>query len=365
MIKVIRIFANSDLITDQRIHRAALSLTKAGFDVIVIGRKPLKPTDGSSSKPYQVKYIKTLFSTGPLFYVAFNFRIFTSLIFSRFSAVYANDLDTLPGCCLAATLRIKPLVYDSHELFTEIPELLNRPIKKLIWHLTEKICIKNAKRIFVVSESISEELKERYKVNPIVIKNLPIRKEIEAFKDKRPTLIYQGSLNIGRGVEIAIDMMNYLTCYRLVIAGSGDIEFELRKRMLDQKLFDRVEFIGRINPDELYRLTCTAWLGLSLEEDMGLNYRYALPNKLFDYIAAQVPVLVSDLPEMSNLVNTYGVGLIAKSRNAKELADQVADFFEDKNLREQITKNVQKASVELQWSKEEEKLVNHIKEILY
>ena len=256
------------------------------------------------------------------------------------------------------------MIYDSHELFTEIPELINRPLKKMIWRLSESIFIRKAKYVFTVSESISEELNKRYKVNPIVIRNLPIRKEIEAFKDNRPTIIYQGSLNMGRGIEVAIDMMNHLTCYRLIIAGSGYYEFELRKRMLDQRLFDRVEFIGCLTPEDLYRLTCTAWLGLSLEEDMGLNYKFALPNKVFDYVAAQVPVLVSNLPEMVKLVNNYGIGLIAKSRNPRELADQVADFFEDKNLREQVSKNVQKASIELQWNKEEHKLIAPIKELL-
>ena len=363
MKRTIRIYANSDLVTDQRVHRTATSLSNLGYNVVVIGRKP-ENSSSSNGKPYKVKHIKPLFSKGPLFYISFNFRIFLSLIFSKVSLVYANDLDTLPGCSLGAMFRFKKMVYDSHELFTEIPELINRPLKRMIWRLTEFVFIKRAKYVFTVSDSVSNELHKRYNVNPIVVRNLPIRKEIEAFKDKQPTLIYQGSLNIGRGVELAIDMMNYLTCYRLIIVGTGDIEIELRKRMLDQKLFDRVEFAGRLSPEELYRLTCTAWLGLSLEEDMGLNYKFALPNKLFDYVAAQVPVLVSDLPEMVKLVNNYGIGLVAKSRNPRELADQVADFFEDKNLREQITKNVQKASVELEWSKEEHKLLAPLKTLL-
>ncbi len=363
MKRTIRIYANSDLVTDQRVHRTANSLFNQGYNVVVIGRKPINSSI-SNNKPYKVKYIKPLFLKGPLFYISFNFRIFISLLFSRVSLVYANDLDTLPGCSLGAIFRFKKMVYDSHELFTEIPELVNRPLKRIIWRLTESIFIKKAKYVFTVSDSVSNELNKRYNVSPIVVRNLPIRKDIEAFKDKQPTLIYQGSLNIGRGIELAIDMMNYLTCYRLIIVGTGDIEIELRKRMLDQKLFDRVEFAGRLSPEELYRLTCTAWLGLSLEEDMGLNYKFALPNKLFDYVAAQVPVLVSDLPEMVKLVNNYGIGLVAKSRNPRELADQVADFFEDKNLREQITKNVQKASVELEWSKEEHKLLAPLKTLL-
>lgn len=363
MNRTIRIYATSDLITDQRVHRTATSLAKVGLSVIVTGRKPLS-NSFSNNRIYKVKHIKCVFSQGPLFYFFFNIRIFLSLLFSKFSVAYANDLDTLPGCWLASVVRFKPLIYDSHELFAEVPELISHPIKRIIWRLVERICIRKAKFVFTVSDGVANELNRRYRVKPIVIRNVPVRRETEAFKDQRPTLIYQGALNKGRGVEIAIDMMNTLTCYRLVIAGKGDIEIELRQRMLNQKLFDRVEFVGRINPDDLYRLTSTAWIGLSLEEDMGLNYRYALPNKVFDYIAAQVPVLVSNLPEMRKIVDDFGVGIIANSRDPRELANQVADFFEDKKLMESVSVNVQKASIELQWSNEESKLVEPIRSLL-
>lgn len=363
MKRSIRIYATSDLITDQRVHRTATALSNAGFSVIVFGRKPIAKKN-IIERPYTVKYIGNIIQKGPIFYLFFNFKIFISLIFSRFSAVYANDLDTLPGCSMAAFLRLKPLIYDSHELFTEIPELINRPLKRMIWKITERIFIKKTSYVFTVSEGVANELYRRYKVKPIVIRNVPQKREIEAFKDKRPTLIYQGSLNIGRGIELAIDMMNYLTCYRLIIVGSGDIEIDLRKRMLDQNLFDRVEFAGRMNPEDLYKVTSTAWLGLSLEEDMGLNYRYALPNKIFDYISAQVPVLVSNLPEMQKIVDNYGVGIVAKSREADVLANQVADLFENKKRMEEISNNVKKASIELQWNNEEIKLVAPIKSLL-
>ena len=362
MNKTIRVYATSDLITDQRVHRAATSIYNVGFKVVVTGRKP-RYTNADISKPYRTKYITCVVSRGPLFYLLFNIRIFFSLVFTKYAAIYANDLDTLPGCWLASLIRLKPLIYDSHELFAEVPELIGHSVKQKIWRHTEKICIKRAKFVFTVSNGVAEELHKRYNVKPIVVRNLPFKRSIESFKDKRPTLIYQGALNIGRGIELAIDAMKFLPCYRLIIAGTGDIEIELRQRVLDGQLFDRVEFAGRIKPEELHRLTCTAWLGLSLEEDMGLNYRYALPNKIFDYIAASVPVLVSDLPEMSNLVEEYGVGIVVKSRDAKDLADLITSFIGDEKLRERMEHNIQKVSMELTWGKEEVKLVEPIKSI--
>jgi len=362
MNRTIRVFATSDLITDQRVNRTAKSLSNAGFRVVVTGQKP-KIKSVQSNKPYEVRYIRCMVSKGPLFYFLFNVRIALSLIFARYSAVYANDLDTLPGCWIASVIRFKPLIYDSHELFPEVPELIGNPVKKMVWRIVEYICVKKAKLVFTVSNGVADELNRRYGVKPIVVRNLPQKREMESIRNSRPTLIYQGALNVGRGIELAIDTMNYLSCYKLIIVGAGDIEVELRKRVINQKLFDRIEFTGRLEPSDLHRLTSTAWLGLSLEEDMGLNYRYALPNKVFDYIAAEVPILVSDLPEMRSVVDEYHVGIVAKNRDPKELALQISDFIEDKKLRETVEKNLQRASMELLWSNEEHKLVDPIKQL--
>lgn len=355
----ISLFSTSYFVTDQRIQRIAMTLAEDGHSIKVYTRKH-KHFVANSNSSIRLKFIRTLFKKGPLFYLTYNLKIFIKILFSRVDVIYANDLDTLLGCWMGSVLRFKPLIYDSHELFTEVPELLKRPVVKSTWHIQEVLFIKRAKSVITVSEGVSNELSRRFKVQPVVIRNLPIRKEIEAFREKQPTLIYQGSLNVGRGLELAIEMMNYLTCYRLVIVGKGDIEVKLRKQMLDSNLFDRVQFLGQLPPEKLRTITPTAWLGLSLEEDMGLSYRYALPNKLFDYIAAQVPVLVSDLPEMRKVVEDFGVGIVAQSRNPKELANQVANLFEDKKKMDSIAANLKKASEVLNWQNESPKLVEVI-----
>lgn len=359
----INIYSTSYLATDQRVQRIANSLSAKGFTVKVFCRKHNAFSFNSSN--FKVKYIKTIFKKGPLFYLFYNTKIFSRILFSRVDIIYSNDLDTLPGCALGSLLRHKRLIYDSHELFTEVPELINRPIIKFIWRIQEKIFIKRAKAVITVSDGVANELAKRYKIKKIeVIRNLPVRTSTETFREKQPTLIYQGALNVGRGIELAIDTMKQLPCYKLLIIGTGDIEIKLRKQMLESNLFDRVQFLGQLTPDNLRLITPTAWLGLSLEEDMGLNYRYALPNKLFDYIAANVPVLVSDLPEMRKIVEEYEIGIVANSRNPIELANQIADLFDDKKRYESISKNVKKAAEQLTWQNEEPKLLNLINGII-
>lgn len=359
----ISIFSTSYFVTDQRIQRTALTLADEGHSIKVYSRKH-GHLDANISSRIKLKFIRTLFKKGPLFYLTYNIKILIKILFSRVDIIYANDLDTLLGCWMGSVAKFKPLIYDSHELFTEVPELINRPLVKTIWRVQETIFIKRVKTVITVSDGIANILEKRYKIKPLVIRNFPIRKEIEAFREKQPTLIYQGSLNTGRGLELAIGMMNYLTCYRLLIIGKGDIEVKLRKQMLDSNLFDRIQFLGQQAPEKLRTITPTAWLGISLEEDMGLNYRYALPNKLFDYIAAQVPVLVSNLPEMRKVVEEYGVGIVAQSRDPKELADQVANLFEDKEKMASIAANLKKASAVLCWQNESPKLVEAINSLM-
>jgi len=357
------IFASSDLVSDQRVHRTSLTLHQQGYNVLTIGRK-LKGTHKKADRKYTVKHFKMFFRKGFMFYFFFNVRIFFYLLFHRFDLVCSNDLDTLLGCRLGCALKGKPIVYDSHEFFTEVPELIGRPITKKIWLIIEKLCIKGIKFASTVSESIAVEYKKRYGVDMVVIRNLPFRNENFGHKSTRPTIIYQGCLNKGRGLELAIEMMQYLSCYYLIIVGKGDIELELRKKVLELNLSDRIEFRGRLSYEKLHELTSKAWLGISLEEDLGLNYRYALPNKLFDYIQAQIVVMVSDLPEMAKVVNDWGVGLIANSRNPKELADQVQDFFENREKREATANNLNVAYNALIWENEKSKFIELYKKAL-
>jgi glycosyltransferase involved in cell wall biosynthesis len=356
----VSIYTISTLTTDQRIQRAAGTLSRNGYQVTVFARKGRRSTSEKGFE-FDVKRLGCIFSGGPLFYLEFNVKIFINLLFTSTSLIYANDLDTLPGCWLASILKSTPLVYDSHELFTEIPELIGHPAKKRLWAIAEQVCIRRAKCVITVSEGIARELNLRYGVKPLVVRNLPGKqRDRAAIKEENPTLIYQGVLNVGRGLELAIDMMAYLSCCRLLVVGSGDVEASLRLRVVERGLSDRVEFLGVVDPQELPQVTGRAWLGLSLEEDMGLSYRYALPNKVFSYIACGVPVLVSDLPEMRSIVESYHVGIVATTRDTEKLAGIVTDFIENQKFRDDLVRNTIVASEVLCWDNESSALLDAV-----
>jgi glycosyltransferase involved in cell wall biosynthesis len=197
-----------------------------------------------------------------------------------------------------------------------------------------------------------------------VIRNLPFLKTTESApvvllkKKSEKIIIYQGVLNMGRGLEMAIKAMQYTENILLVIVGGGDVEDQLRELARSIGLPGKVTFTGRVAPDRLYEFTRQADLGISLEEDLGLNYRYALPNKVFDYIQAGVPVLVSDLPEVKSIVLQYGVGMVNTAKTPEELGVLFQYILEDEAKIQTWKRNLQKAAAELCWENEEPKLLN-------
>ena len=347
----------NDLVTDQRVHRVVDLLNAHDLEVFCIGRK-LKESPSLDHKAFKSRRFAMLFRKGPLFYAFFNTRLFFYLLFAARPALFiSNDLDTLPACFAASRMRRVKLIYDSHELFTQVPELIHRKRVQTIWKWLEYRYVTRLEHAITVSYSIGEIYRRLYKTRFRVVRNVPRKREpcpdivLKEELGGKKMIIYQGALNIGRGLEMIIDTMQYLENTVLMLVGSGDIEQELRTRVQKMGLDDRVIFRGRMKPVELFPITCAADLGLSLEEDRGLNYRYALPNKLFDYIQSRVPVLCTSLPEMTRIVRTFGVGVATEEREPEKLARLIRYMLEERSEGAWL-EALEKAAGELCWENE-------------
>lgn len=349
----------NDLVSDQRVHRIASALQAEGHQVSLIGR--LLPTSPAlSDRPYQTKRMKLRFTQGKFFYLEYNWRLFWVLLRSKNEIMVANDLDTLLANYLAAKLKGARLVYDTHEYFTEVPELIHRPRTRNIWLRLEKWLFPKLKTVYTVNSSIAEIYKEKYGVEVRVIKNVPLRQKISQSLSKENVLIYQGALNLGRGIQLMIDAMEYLPDCVLWIFGGGDLEQELKEHAAAKAWKNRVIFHGRYPFEQLFERTCQAKLGFSLEEDLGANYHFASPNKVYDYIQAGVPVLVSDLPEMRRTAEAFGVGEVLddEERNPKKLAARVVGMLANEEKYQSYVQNCMLAAAELNWEKEKKKLLS-------
>lgn len=348
----------NDVSGDQRIHRIASTLHEAGFKVTVIGRK-LPDSPPLSKQLYDIDRMKLWFRKGKLFYLEYNFRLFWKLIRTQADILNANDLDTLLANYWASKWKKVSLIYDSHEYFTEVPELIDRKLTRGIWLYLERRIFPKLKSVYTVNQALANIYHEKYNVSVSVIRNLPIAKKIAISKEKSPILIYQGALNLGRGIELMIDAMQHLPNYQLWIVGRGDVEQALKAQIQNLGLQNRVIMKGFIPWKELSDLTQQAKLGLSLECDMGENYRNATPNKLYDYIQAKVPVLVSDLPGMREIVSKYQVGAILKenARTPLLLAKVIESLLAQPEQYRTWVTHCLWASEELNWEQEKEKLI--------
>jgi glycosyltransferase involved in cell wall biosynthesis len=353
--KKIIVSVSNDLSNDQRIHRVCSSLIKLGYDVTLTGRKQSKSPQ--IEREYKTKRFRLLFNKGIFFYLCLNTRLFWYYIFNSFDVLLANDLDTLAAAGLTKIIKRKKLIYDSHELFTEVPELENKNFKKNIWLKIEKTFIRKADKSYTVCQSIADHYNTLYGIKMQVIRNLPISSPFpDDYTTRTSTLIYQGALNKDRGIEIMIEAMQFISGFKLIIAGKGDLEKKLKVLSKELKLDDRIKFTGNLNFEDLRQYTKTTKLGFSLEQGKSLNYKYSLPNKIFDYIQAGVPVVCSNYPEMSRIVNDFKLGLPINVKTGKELAEIINNLLSKPEQLLDFHNNCKIAAKELNWENEEKLL---------
>jgi len=362
MKKRVYIAVTNDLQTDQRVHKVCQTLLNAGYEPRLIGI--LKSNSKPLSRPYRVERFPMIFSRSCLFYAEYNIRLFFYLLASKADIILANDTDTLLAAYCAASLRRKPIVFDAHELYTEVPELVNRKVVKKIWQSIENLILPHIKYAYTVCQPIADIYKRRNGIQMSVVRNAPFlqkpcpeSKKTLSFPGKK-ILLYQGAINVGRGIEWVIDAMPHIPNAVFCIAGDGDILEQIRQQISDKKLEDKVVLLGRISLEELHKYTCSADLGISLLENRGLNYYYSLPNRIFDFVQAGVPVLATDFPEIRSIVEQYKIGVLTTDYSPENLASTIQstlDYWENKADKHQI---FDRAKKELCWENEEKTILN-------
>ena len=355
---------SSDLATDNRVHRNCTVLEELGYQVFLIGREK-KNSPRVPKRSYSYKRLKLLHEKGAFFYAALNIRLFVFLLYKKVDFVFANDLDTLPAAYLISKLKRKPILYDSHELFTEVPELVCRPKVQKCWLSIEKMLVTRLSEMITVNQSIAAIFEDRYKLPVSVVRNVPQRIQNLTAMDKKELgldqnefmLIIQGSgLNVQRGIEEAVLAMENLPNAVLFLVGDGDVLPALKKLVQEKQLQQKVRFVGRLPYAELMRYTAAADLGLALDKPLSLNYQLALPNKIFDYIQANTPILSSALIEIKQLLNAYDCGKVIDEVTPTQIANAVQSLMADKERMTQLKENCKIAAETEHWDTDKQVL---------
>lgn len=289
----------------------------------------------------------------------------------------ANDLDTLFPNYLVSKIKRIPLVYDTHELFCEVPELQQNPLKKKIWKGLERFLFPKMKYVFTVNDSIAKIYQEEYKIPVQVIRNMPrgksslapatelSRAELGLPEDKKIIILQGAGINMDRGAEEAVGAMRFIEGAMLLIIGSGDVIPSLKKMVSDQRLEGKVRFVDKIPFSLLGQYTRLADIGLTLDKDSNINYRYSLPNKLFDYIHAGIPVIGSDLVEVRRIIEQYKIGAVLTDNKLESLAEVLQKVLYDPEQMKIWKENTKLAARELCWEMEEGRIMDIFKEFLF
>lgn len=351
----------NDLSYDQRMIRICTSLTNAGYAVTLVGRKmpgsiPLR------SMPFRQKRLTCLFSKGIFFYAEYNLRLFLYLLFKPMDLVCAIDLDTILPCLWVSRLRGKKRVYDAHELFCEMKEVVSRPSVYRVWKKIEKIAVPKFRYGYTVNEPIAAEFSKMYGRNYTVIRNMPVLKPLSIPNRSERYVYYQGAVNEGRSFETLIPAMKDVKA-RLLIAGDGNFLRQARQSVKENRLENKVIFLGKVPPDQLSEYSQKAWIGITLFENNGLSNYYSLANRFFDYIHAAVPQLGVAYPVYEELNKTHPVAVLIKDLSSANIASHLNQLLQNDVLYQTLLNNCLVQRERLNWQQEEKKLLDFYQSI--
>ncbi|MES2777916.1 MAG: glycosyltransferase [Bacteroidota bacterium] len=352
---------------DQRMQRICSSVAKAGYTVVLVGRK-LPGSIPLISRPFGQKRLPAWFAKGKLSYIEYTIRLFCYLLFKKMDAICAIDLDTIMPCLYISKIKGIKRVYDAHELFTELKEVMSRPKIHKFWIWVEKNHVPKFKNGYTVNQFIAEELERRYDIKYSVVRNLPVAigNGQLAIGDKQGVIdkyrlpvgkffLYQGAVNEGRSFETLIPAMKHVNA-TLVIAGDGNFMDETKRLILEHKVAGKVICLGAVPPEELRLITPLAYYGLTLFESTGLNQYYSLANRFFDYIQAGIPQLCVGYPEYEAINSQYHIAYLVNDLSPASLSGTLNKLLEDDVVHRELKANCSIAAKELCWQNEEEKL---------
>jgi len=352
-----RIFltVTNDLTYDQRMDRICGSLAKAGYAVTLIGRKR-RTSSPHPPKDYNTKRLFCFFETGKSFYLEYNLRLLLFLLFNRFDIVCGIDLDTLLPAWMAGKIKRKPIVYDAHEYFTEMEEIVSRPRVQKVWKKLERFLLTKIQYAYTISTGYARMFEEEYGKKYGVVRNIT---RLSPLPDPLPDgeyLLYQGAVNVGRGLEPLVEAMQGISI-PLHICGKGDVYDQLQHQVAALGVDSKVVFHGYVKPEDLPTYTRKALIGFTLFSAKGLHHEYSMANRFFDYLHNGIPQIAMNYPEYRDFNQKYEVALLIDDMEPKTIEKAIHQLLEDKELYQRLRKNCLTAREEVNWAKESENLI--------
>lgn len=365
----------NDLVFDQRMQRICTSMVSFGYDVTLVGRE-MPNSPALHKMPFKQERLTLTKHKGKLFYLEYNYKLYNYLLAQEMDALCAIDLDTIVPVYLASKKKGIPRMYDAHEFFTEMIEVKRRPYIHFIWKKIEQWLVPKFEYGYTVGKAISDDLKLLYGVKYALVRNMPrlttpieksapipenIANILKAFHANcpapEPFILYQGAINEGRALLPMLEAMKEVKA-RMLMAGSGNMEAEVRNFIKKEGLEKKVFMCGNVAPSDLRYLTAYCFAGITLFDDFSKNQYYSLANKFFDYIMAHKPQVCVNYPEYAAILKQFPVAIPINNTQPGTIATALNNLMDDRVLYSSLQEQCKAASATLNWDNEELTLRN-------
>jgi glycosyltransferase involved in cell wall biosynthesis len=348
--------------------RICTSLANNGYKVTLVGRK-MKHSVQLTVKPFVQKRLTCFFHKGAAFYAEYNIRLLFWLMFQKADCICAIDLDTILPCLFVSKLKGTKRVYDAHELFCEMKEIVSRPSRYKLWKWIERFAVPRFANGYTVCQPIAREFKKMYGVNYGVVKNVPVEEQGERYKEQEPGnkeqenrnlksetfFIYQGAVNEGRSFETLVPAMKD-TNAPLHIYGDGNFFNQTKELISKHQLEQKILLKGKLEPHQLKKITPLAFAGITIFENNGLSNYLSLGNRFFDYIQAGIPQVCVDYPAYREINESFEVALLIPDIKPETISNALNLLLTNSVLYNRLKENCLEARLKLNW-KEEEKII--------
>ena len=351
---------------ERRIFNEALTASHNGYRVEILALKIPGLPEISLLENIVIRRLSVRrWQGGPLKFLSFNWKLFRRLLKSDFKILHSHDLWVLPASACAAFLKKLRLIYDAHEFYRGLEIFKHKPFSGKIWKLAETLFIRQADAVITINSFHKDLFRDAYRTiaQPEVLMNFPLQKEnlslqnSSGFSARNRTVLFQGIFKEGRGLPQLIDAIRLLNSTDLELIGFGELEKKLKKYVEQAGLQERVKFKGKVSWESLLNYTQKARAGLVLFEPNSVNYKYASPNKFFEYVMAGTPVIASDIPTFRQFISEFEVGILVDPNNSREIQEAIGELSENKELWERLHKNCLEARKVWNWESQEKKLL--------
>jgi glycosyltransferase involved in cell wall biosynthesis len=352
----------NELTYDQRMIRICTSLAGAGYAVTLVGVKR-KGSEAPPNRTFRQKRLPCFFQKGKGFYIEYNLRLFFYLLFTKCDVICSIDLDTILAGYFISKLKRVLRVYDAHELFCEMKEVVTRPAIYRLWKRIERLTVPHYTHGYTVNKAIAGEFQRMYGVQYAVVRNVPVLQPLTIPAKPEKYILYQGAVNEGRSFETLIPAMQWVPL-PLVICGDGNFMQQAKALVKKYGLEEKVIFRGKLPPGELRAVTEKAWIGITLFENTGRSNYFSLANRFFDYMHAGIPQLGVDYPLYREINNKHQIAVLLFDLSPEAIAQGLNSLLNDQPLYDLLQRNCLAAREEMNWQEEEKRLLAFYANIL-